>query len=124
MSRTCHTLIKNNRPLSDFTWICDLDEMKGYDLGRTYRNINSAKVFIQCIADVEFQKIANQIKNTKFLSVIGDGSTDSAVKEQEMWFVRGCRAGIVTVDSLVFIQRVKLLQKILFTVYKRQLSVI
>lgn len=55
-------LIKDNRPLSDFTWICDLDEMKGYDLGRTYRNINSAKVFIQCIAVVAFQKIANQIK--------------------------------------------------------------
>lgn len=65
MSRTCHALIKNNRPLSDFTMICDLDEMKGYDLGRTYRNINSA-VFIQCIADVEFQKIAIQIKTVSF----------------------------------------------------------
>lgn len=54
MFRTCHALIKNNRPLSDFTWICDLDEVKGYDLGRTYRNIKSAKVFIQCIADVKF----------------------------------------------------------------------
>lgn len=100
MSRTCHALIKNNRPLSDFTMICDLDEMKGYDLGTTYRNINSAKVFIQCIADVEFQEIANQIKSTMFLSVIGDGSTNSAVKEQGMWFVTGCRAGIVTVDFI------------------------
>lgn len=100
MFRNCHALIKNNRPLSDFTWMCDLDGMKGFDLGRTYRNINSAKVFIQSIADVEFQKIANQIKDTKFLSVIGDGSTDSAVKEQEMWFIRGCRAGIVTVDFI------------------------
>lgn len=66
MSRTCHALIKNNRPLSDCTWICDLDKMKGYDLGRTYRNINSAKVFIQCIADFEFQKIAYQIKTLSF----------------------------------------------------------
>lgn len=108
----------------DFTWICDLDKMKGYDLGRTYRNINSAKVFIQCIADVEFQKIANQIKKTKFLSVIGDGSTDSAVKEQEMWFVRGCRAGIVTVDFIGVYSASKATAYIMFTVYTRQLSVI
>jgi hypothetical protein len=100
MFRTCHALVKNNRPLSDFTWICDLDEMKGFDLGRTYWNINSSKVFIQAIVEVEFKSISNQIRETKFLSVIGDGSTDSAVKEQEMWFVRGCKTGTVTVNLI------------------------
>lgn len=42
----CYVFIKNNRFFSDFIWICDLDKMKGYDLGRIYRNINFVKVFI------------------------------------------------------------------------------
>lgn len=83
----CYVFIKNYRFFSDFIWICDLDEMKGYDLVRIQRNI-------------EFQKIVNQIKNIKFLFVIGDGLIDLVVKEQEMWFVRGCRVGIVIVDFI------------------------
>lgn len=38
--------LKLNIMLVDFIWICDLDKMKGYDLGRIYRNINFVEVFI------------------------------------------------------------------------------
>lgn len=54
MFRTCHALVKNNRPLIDFNWLCQLDEMKGLKIGNTYRNSSSAKTFIEAIAENEF----------------------------------------------------------------------
>ena len=70
-----------------------LDEVKGLDIGTTYRNRTYAKTFIQSIADVEFSKVASIINDAKFVCTIGDGSTDSSVKEQEMWYARTCDQG-------------------------------
>ena len=36
MFRTCHALMMKNKPISDFVWHCELDTMKGLDLGSTY----------------------------------------------------------------------------------------
>ena len=33
-----HALIKKRRPFTDFIWMCELDEIKGVDIGETYRN--------------------------------------------------------------------------------------
>ncbi|KAJ8272966.1 hypothetical protein GJAV_G00095620 [Gymnothorax javanicus] len=41
MFRTVHALAKKGRPMADFEWICDLDEMKELPVGETYRNKNS-----------------------------------------------------------------------------------
>jgi hypothetical protein len=38
-------MVKNNRPLSDFVWLCQLEEMKGMIVGQTYSNVTSAKMF-------------------------------------------------------------------------------
>ncbi|KAK3094070.1 hypothetical protein FSP39_023772 [Pinctada imbricata] len=100
MFRNCHALVKNNRPLSDFTWLCDLDEMKGLDLGKTYRNKGYANTFIDCIAELEFKKVCEVIERANFLCIIGDGSTDSRIKEQEMWFVRTCVEGKIDVKLI------------------------
>ena len=51
--RNCYAIISKNRPISDFTWQCELDEVKGLDIGTTYRNRTYAKTFLQSIADVE-----------------------------------------------------------------------
>ncbi|KAJ8303745.1 hypothetical protein KUTeg_018668 [Tegillarca granosa] len=32
--RNVHAVIKGNRPLTDFNWLCELDKAKGLDLGR------------------------------------------------------------------------------------------
>lgn len=93
MFRNCHAIVMKNRPLSDYIWLCQLDEMKGLNLGQTYRNQETAKVFINAIAEVEFQKVAALFYANKFLCVIGDGSTDSSVTEQDMWYVRTCNSG-------------------------------
>lgn len=93
MFRNCHSIIMNNRPLTDYLWLCELDEIKGIDVGQTYRNIMSAKSFIKAISDDEFKKVKMDLLNTNYLCIIGDGSTDSSVMEQEMWFARTCRHG-------------------------------
>jgi len=36
MFRTCHSIILHDRPISDFIWACEVDEMKGLDVGQTY----------------------------------------------------------------------------------------
>jgi hypothetical protein len=45
--RNVHALIKKRRPFTDFIWMCELDEIKGVDIGETYRNekqvVNSAQ---------------------------------------------------------------------------------
>ena len=97
MFRNCHALISNCRPLSDFVWLCQLDTMKGLQMGETYRNVMSAKNFVTAIAHVEFRKIAQIVDEAKFLCVIGDGSTDTSIREQEMWFVRLCIKGDIKV---------------------------
>lgn len=95
MFRTSHSLVLHDRPISDFIWACEVDEMKGLDVGQTYRNINSAKTFIKSIAEVEFKNISKIVLDAKFVTVIGDGSTDKAVLEQETWFIRTCKKGVI-----------------------------
>ncbi|KAK3103242.1 hypothetical protein FSP39_017756 [Pinctada imbricata] len=97
MFRNCHALISNCRPLSDFVWLCQLDAMKGLQMGETYRNVMSAKNFVTAIAHVEFRNIAKIVDEAKFLCVIGEGSTDTSIREQEMWFVRLCIKGDIKV---------------------------
>ncbi len=86
--RTCHGIAATNRPFSDYVAICELDKAKGLDIGDTYVNEKAAKVFTEFIAKVETNDLAEDIKGTSFISVISDGSTDSSVQEQEMFFVR------------------------------------
>ena len=100
MFRNCHALVIKNRPISDFNWLCDLDIMKGINLGETYCNTEVAKIFIRSIAELELSEISNNIQESNFICFIGNGSTDSSVKEQEMWFVRSCMKGNISVDFI------------------------
>ncbi|XP_036001453.1 zinc finger protein 862-like [Fundulus heteroclitus] len=45
------------------------------------------------IAEVEREKIKENVKTTKFLSITTDGSTDSSVKEEELVYVRFSHLG-------------------------------
>ena len=98
MFRTVHALSKHNRPLSDFVWMSNLDEMKSNtSLGTTYRNKVSATNFRSSIAALEFQRVTERMETMKFMCLIGDGSTDVSVQEQELWYVRAAHHGTVHV---------------------------
>ena len=45
-------------------------------------------MFKDSIAQVEWQKLYNNISRSSFISIISDGSTDNSSIEQEMFFVR------------------------------------
>ena len=44
--RNVHALIKKRRPFTDFIWMCELDEIKGVDIGETYRNEKQVLVIV------------------------------------------------------------------------------
>ena len=72
---TAHTIAKKGRPFTEFVWMCELDEMKGIDIGNTYCNHTQARTFIGFIALVERQKIQLQFSNG--LASIGQEIDDS-----------------------------------------------
>ena len=45
------------------------------------------------IAEVEWINIRENLKNTTFLFIVSDGSTDGSVKEEELVYVRFCPKG-------------------------------
>ena len=93
-------MIIHNRPITDFKWICDLDEVKGLDIGDTYWNTKYAKKFIAAIAEVQFNQVSELIKHSNIICIIGDSSNDSSVKGQGMWYARHCTARVIKVDFI------------------------
>jgi len=94
MFRTCHALVLNDRPLSDFNWMRELDEVKGLPLGKAYRgnnNNDAANSFTHAVASDVFRFLSQFVNDRKFLCIVGDGSTDNSVVKQEMWFARTCK---------------------------------
>ena len=88
--RNVHAIGLIGRPFIDILWTAKLDKAKNLDLGNTYVNHKSAKVFTHFIAEIEKNKIAEQLRMAKFLSVLSDGSTDSSVTEKEIIYARIC----------------------------------
>ena len=100
MFRTVHGLAKNNRPLTDFKWLCDLDEAKGLEIRNTYRSRTQATDFLAYIALKEFMDVSQKIEKRKFITIMGDDSTDVSACEQSMWFARSCEEGQIDVDFI------------------------
>ena len=98
--RNAHALAKTRRPFTDFTWLCDLDEKKGLDIGATYRNDKQAQSFAHFIAQQSRDEMSERLRSTPFLSLISDGTQDHAFMEQEIVFLSSARAGKVLVDFI------------------------
>ncbi|KAI0222661.1 hypothetical protein LSAT2_026077 [Lamellibrachia satsuma] len=91
---------RSEDPFTDFTWLCDLDEKKGLDIGTTYRNDKQAQSFAHFIAQQSRDEMSERLRSTPFLSIISDGTQDHAFMEQEIIFLRSARAGKVLVDFI------------------------
>ena len=98
--RNTHALCKNGRPFTDFSWLCQLHEINGVDLGSTYRNDKACRMFAHSIAEVERDKLKSKVLHAKFVSVICDGSTDSATREQEIIYIKHATAGQTYTDVI------------------------
>ena len=98
--RTAHAIAKKGRPFTDFVWMFDLDDMKGLDIGKTYRNHTQAYNFISYIVKVERNNIQQEFSSVGFLSLLSDGSTDSAVIEEEAVYAQYAKDGEIFVKFL------------------------
>lgn len=85
---TAHFMAKEDIAMAKFSELCDLQEKNGLDLGINYRNNRACRQFVDAIAITTKQKLADEIKEARFLCVMGDGTTDRGVIEQESVYVR------------------------------------
>ena len=87
-------------PMSDFVWMCQLDDTKELNLGTTYRNSTQASTFLSCISQEAFQRLSDEVQNVKFVNVSDDDSTHISCEGQSLWYTRIVNAGKVTVSYL------------------------
>lgn len=92
--RNAHAVAKKSRPITDYVWLCELDEQKGVHLGSTYKNHKSCKEFMVSIAEVERYKIEEKLAEVKFCTIMSDGSTDVSVSENEIVYIHFAHRGV------------------------------
>ena len=70
--------------------LCELQIRHGVNLGCSYLNENSAKEFVQYMAESKLQSIQSSVQKAAFFSLLMDGSTDASNSENEIVFVMWC----------------------------------
>lgn len=88
LMNTAFYVAKRKMAFDSFASLCDLQEKNGLQLGSQYRHDKACRNFVQSIASVEKRRIVEDVKSARFIAVMGDGSTDISVTEQEGVFVR------------------------------------
>ena len=71
-----------------FAGLCELQKKNGVQFGEQYKNDKGCKTFISYIAQVEKGKIQSTVSDSRFMSILSDGSTDSGIVEQEAVYIR------------------------------------
>lgn len=71
-----------------FAGLCELQKKNGVQFSDQYKNDKGGKTFISHIAEVEKGKIQSAVSDSRFMSKVSDGSTDSSIVEQETVYVR------------------------------------
>ena len=77
---------KEEIPFTKYEKILNLEELHGVDIGASYRNDKACAEFVDYLGEDLNEKLAKDLTNANFYSVLSDGSTDSAVREQECTF--------------------------------------
>ena len=83
-----HAIARLSRPYTDFVWMCTLDDMKGVQIGNTYRNDSSVQhLSITLLRHKGMKSKRNQ----------SDGSTDNSHIEAALAYVQYCHQGSINV---------------------------
>lgn len=88
LMNTAFLIAKKKMAFESFSSLCALQQKNGLKLGTQYQYDKSCREFISAIACVEKDRIRSGIKEARFMAVMGDGSTDISITEQEGVFVR------------------------------------
>lgn len=85
---TAYGVAKQGKPFSDFLYVMEIQRKNKVDIGEQYMNLEGCKLFIRWITNQMKQELVTEIKNSPFMSILSDGSTDIGVLEQEIVYVR------------------------------------
>ena len=91
---------KEETPFAKFPKLCTLHEKNNVELGHTYFNDHACRVFTESIADVMKHELSSKLRAGRFFSVLCDCSTDSAILEQELVYVRYLEGGLLVSQFL------------------------
>ena len=73
----------------------EVDEVKGLNIGKVYRSSHMCNAFSNAIVEVQHDVIQKHWTESKFISVIVDGSMDSSITNNEMIYMQICIEGTV-----------------------------
>ena len=93
--RNAHFIAKHAKSFCDYTKLCELDEVKGLDVGHTYRTDKYSAVFIQFIAASVNEETRGNMADAKFISLTCDGAIDWAGNEFESLYLRTSIRGTI-----------------------------
>ncbi|XP_065679334.1 zinc finger protein 862-like [Hydra vulgaris] len=94
-------LAKRERPFTDYPYLIALEKTNGVtNLGVSYGTDRAAAIFTDYIGTVIKNKLTECLKNCRFYCVLCDGSTYSAVSEQELIYILYLKDGSSKVEFL------------------------
>ncbi|KAL3060907.1 hypothetical protein OYC64_009173 [Pagothenia borchgrevinki] len=100
MFNTAFYVAKPKLPFRSFEGLIELQEKNGIKMQTQYRNDKGCKAFVQAIAEVEKDRVSEDLKTSRFFALMGDGSTDISVTEQENVYVRYVKDGLPTTEFI------------------------
>ncbi|XP_063609950.1 zinc finger protein 862-like [Penaeus indicus] len=89
---TCY-VVTQHLAFRKFESLCELQNMNGVQLGKNYINDHGCKDFIMAIASVLKSETKEEVSHANYFSILADGSTDSAIIEQEGVYIRFVNKG-------------------------------
>lgn len=98
--RTVYCIVKQNMSLRSYPALIQLQCLNGLQVGKAYRNRTAATNFIRSISTVIYKTIIDDLNSQEYFSVLIDGSTDVAIKEQEIIYVKFIKDGKPTIHFL------------------------
>ncbi|XP_034080926.1 zinc finger protein 862-like [Gymnodraco acuticeps] len=100
MFNTAFYVAKQKLPFRSFEGLIELQEKNGIKMPTQYRNDKGCKAFVQAIAEVEKDRVSEDLKASRFFALMGDGSTDISVTEQENVYVRYVKDGLPATEFI------------------------
>ena len=97
---TVHAINLHAWPARDYKWISELDEVKGLHIGKVYHSSEKYNEFSGAIAEVQRNKICKLLVESKFVSVIVDGSMDSSITDNEIIYIQTCLQGTIQTNFI------------------------
>ena len=86
---TVHCSAKHELSFNVYKPLMELQAKNGVDIGDNYwGNIHGPKMFLKSIAEVQRNTTRQRTRECRFFSVMGDGSTDRSIADQEAVYIR------------------------------------